>query len=138
MNRTRLLRKALKYATEKHKNQLDDSGKSYIVHPIQVCEILSMVANDDTNLLAAAYLHDVIEDCGVTYFDLERNFNKDIADLVMEVTKIVINRVKYFPRLSTQRGIMLKFADRLSNISRMESWSEKRKKHYLKSSKFWK
>ena len=44
----------------------------------------------------------------------------------------------YFPRLKTQRGIVLKFADRISNLSRMESWDDNRKNHYLRKSKFWK
>ena len=42
------------------------------------------------------------------------------------------------PRLKTKRGIILKFADRLSNLSRIESWDKKRQEHYLKKSKFWK
>ena len=44
----------------------------------------------------------------------------------------------YFPRLKSQTGIMLKLADRLSNISRMQSWSKKRRSHYLRKTKFWK
>ena len=99
---------------------------------------LQRVSNDP-NLLAAAYLHDVVEDCGVTYEDLVREFNQDIADLVMEVTHEG-DKTKgyYFPRLHSKRGIMLKFADRLSNISRMDSWSESRQNQYLRKSKFWK
>jgi (p)ppGpp synthase/HD superfamily hydrolase len=44
----------------------------------------------------------------------------------------------YFPRLKTREGIMIKLADRLSNISRMDSWDIARREHYLKKTKFWK
>lgn len=134
-----LTQKALKFAMEKHKGQVDDQGLPFILHPMQVARILDSVT-DDINLIASALLHDTIEDTGATYEELKREFNEDIANLVYEVTKEgkKDNHGFYFPRLKTQRGIMLKFADRLSNISRMEAWDEKRRQHYLKSSKFWK
>lgn len=136
----KLVDKALKFAKQKHKDQLDDNGRPYIIHPIQAADILDIVASGDANLIASAYLHDVIEDCGVTYEELVKEFNKDIADLVNEVSHEGQKDVKgrYFPRLKTKRGIMLKFADRLSNLSRMESWNEKRQEDYLRKSKFWK
>ncbi len=132
--------KALKFATIKHRGQLDDTNKPYIIHPCQVVDILRKVAPNDENLLCAGYLHDTIEDTKTTYEELVGEFGQDVADLVMEVTHEGSKEKKgyYFPRLKTQRGIMLKFADRLSNISRMEAWDEERKAHYLKRSKFWK
>lgn len=133
-----IIKRAMKFAEKKHKGQIDDDGKEFMVHPLQVYTILSTTTFDE-NLLAAALLHDTIEDTDTTYEDLVKAFNKDIADLVNEVTHEG-NKIKgyYFPRLKTKRGIMLKFADRLSNISRMRSWSEQRKEHYLRRSKFWK
>lgn len=135
-----ITRKALEFASNKHSGQLDDTGKPYILHPMQVQEILWAVAPDDENLLAAAYLHDTLEDTETTYEELVEEFNQDVADLVNEVTHdgAKDNYGLYFPRLHTQRGIVLKFADRLSNLSRMETWAEDRKTHYLKKSKFWK
>lgn len=135
-----LLNKALKFARVKHKGQYRDDGVTpYVVHPMQVAQILTLLFKDE-NLICAALLHDVIEDTDTTYEDLKKEFNMDIADLVMEVTKKegILGRAATFPNLKTQRGIMLKFADRLSNISDMKSWSEKKKEWYLKSSKFWK
>lgn len=133
----KIIMKAIAYASKKHRGQLDDTGKPYMVHPSQVAQILMRVT-DDENLIAAGYLHDTIEDTDTTYEDLVKEFNKDVADLVMEVThEGKKDTGYYFPRLKTQRGIMLKFADRLSNISRMEAWNEGRKAHYLKKSKFW-
>lgn len=133
-----IITKAREFAVKKHEGVLDDDGKPFIVHPQQVYEMLDVIVEDD-NLLAAAWLHDTLEDTDTTYEELVKEFNKDVADLVNEVTHEGSKDEKgyYFPRLKTQRGIMLKFADRLSNISRMESWTYERKEHYLMRSKFW-
>lgn len=137
-----LLNRARQYAADAHAGQYRDDGKPFINHPITVARILLAAFPDaevDQNLIAAAYLHDTIEDTATTYEDLIREFDQDIADLVMEVThEGDETHGFYFPRLHTQRGIMLKFADRLSNIADMQSWSDDRKAHYLKKSKFWK
>jgi (p)ppGpp synthase/HD superfamily hydrolase len=135
-----LLDKAILFAKQKHYNQKDDNGNYYFEsHCCQVAEILKLVTNDE-NLIAAGYLHDTLEDTSTNYDELKLSFNKDVADLVLEVTKAGEKDSKgfYFPNLITQRGIILKFADRLSNLSRMESWGEKRKEQYLRKSKFWK
>jgi len=126
MTAEKLITKAYNYAQEKHKDQKDDNGYPYFNHPNQVAEILKKVTLRDPELICAAYLHDVIEDCEVTYEELREEFSEDIADLVNEVSHEGKKDVKgfWFPRLKTQRGIMLKFADRLSNISRMESWDD--------------
>ena len=127
------------YATVAHDGVLDDAGNPYIEHPIAVADIVWGLTKDK-NLTAAAYLHDVIEDTETTHTDLELIFGKDVADLVNEVTHEGKKDSKgyYFPRLKTQRGILLKFADRLHNLSRMEAWDEKRKEQYMRKSKFWK
>jgi GTP pyrophosphokinase len=126
------------FAKQNHKGQVDDDGNPYFNHPCQVANILRMVT-DNPNIIASAFLHDTVEDCGVTHEELCERFNKEIADLVMEVTHEGTNDNKgyYFPRLHSKEGIMIKFADRLSNLSRMDSWAIKRQEHYLKKSKFW-
>lgn len=130
-----LEKQAFTFASLKHKDQCDDAGRSYFdAHIVQVVEILKLVTQD-VNLICAAYLHDTIENCNVTYDEINNLFNKEIADLVLEVTKESQNN---FPKLKSRNAILLKFADRLSNLSRMESWSEDRKLKYLASSKFWK
>ncbi|MDD3940557.1 MAG: HD domain-containing protein [Candidatus Pacebacteria bacterium] len=134
------LLKAIAFAQEKHRGQLDDSGKDYFEeHCLQVYNILNTVT-EDQNLLCAALLHDTYEDTDTTYEEVLQIFGRDIADLVNEVTQEGQKDSKgyYFPRLKTERGILLKFADRLSNLSRMEAWDDKRREHYLKKSKFWK
>jgi (p)ppGpp synthase/HD superfamily hydrolase len=134
-----VIQKAAYFATEAHRGQKRDDGFPFISHPIQVATILEQVT-DDENLIAAALLHDVIEDTEIDYDNLRDVFGEDIADLVNEVTHegSPDSQGFYFPRLKTQRGIMLKFADRLSNLSDMRSWDIKRRDHYLKKSKFWK
>jgi GTP pyrophosphokinase len=131
--------KAYNFAFDKHNGQKDDCGKPYFLHVLQTAQIIEQVT-DDEDLICAAYLHDTIEDTKTTYEELTKEFNKEIADLVMEVSHDGSNDNYgyYFPRLKTQNGIMLKFADRLSNISRMESWDIGRREHYLKKSTFWK
>lgn len=134
-----IVEKASNFAMEKHHNQKDDSGEPYFNHLVQVASILFNVTSD-LDIIAAAYLHDTIEDTDTTYEELVDNFGKRIADLVMEVThdgkKDAVGY--WFPRLNTREGILIKFADRLSNLSRMDPWTEERKQHYLKRSKFWK
>ena len=128
-----LLDKAIKVATKVHKGQFYNNGQ-FIAHPLLTALILKMVGADE-NLICAGFLHDTLEETSLTYKDLKKKFNKDIADLVKEVTESEYNT---FPNLHTQRGIMLKFADRLSNIANIGSWDKKRQEKYLKKSKFWK
>lgn len=132
--------KAKMFAIEKHLGQYDDDGKDYFTsHLFQVFKIIEIIATDDEGLLCAALLHDTIEDTDTTYEELLSLFGEDIANLVYEVTHEGEKDSKgfYFPRLKSQRAIVLKFADRLSNLSRMNNWDNKRKEQYLKKSKFW-
>lgn len=130
---------AIEFAKEKHENQLDDGGLPYFNHLEQVANIVKLVTNDK-NIIAAAYLHDTLEDTDTKFSELCDLFNPIVANLVYEVTHEgeKDNLGYYFPRLKSRDAILIKFADRLSNLSRMEPWTEKRQKHYLRKSKFWK
>jgi (p)ppGpp synthase/HD superfamily hydrolase len=134
----RLVDKALEFASERHKGQLDDQGRPYFfAHIVQVHSILKDVT-DDEEILCAGILHDVIEDTDTTYDDLIREFNKPIADLVDELTQHGDWETGYyFPHLKTRKAIMVKFADRLSNLSRMNDWPGDRQEEYLGMSRFW-
>ena len=133
----RLEDKALEFAAEKHKGQLDDQGRPYFfAHIVQVHGLLNEVT-DDEEVLCAGLLHDVIEDTDTTYEELIHEFNKEIADLVMELTYEENETGRYFPRLSTRKAIMVKFADRLSNLARMVDWPGDWQQDYLNESKFW-
>lgn len=132
--------KARTFAAVKHQLQKDDDGNDYYMHHlVPVCEALIVLTNDE-EVLMAGILHDVLEDTDTTYEELVKEFGKRVADLVDEVTDEgkADSYGKYFPRLKSKDAIMIKLIDRASNISRMGSWNEKRKQHYLNKTKFWK
>ena len=132
------LQDVMEFAFEMHKTQVDDDGNPYMMHVCQVVDLLKQVT-DDEDIIAAAYLHDTVEDCNVSYAGIKEKFGKRIADLVLEVTHDDYrDKGHTFPRLHSKEGIMIKFADRLSNISRMQPWDKERQEHYLRRSKFWK
>jgi GTP pyrophosphokinase len=134
----RLEDKALEFAAEKHKGQLDDQGRPYFfAHIVQVHGLLNEVT-DDEETLCAGLLHDILEDTETTYEELIREFNKEIADLVMELTYEGDNDSgRYFPRLRTRKAVVVKFADRLSNLARMVDWPGDWQQDYMDESKFW-
>lgn len=139
MPKSEIIEKAKAFALDKHRNQKDDNGFPYFFHVEQVARILGIVTKE-LELIACGYLHDTLEDTETTFEELKKNFGERIASLVLEVThegKKDENGY-YFPRLQSKDAILIKFADRLSNLSRMESWSEERQNQYLRKSKFWK
>ena len=133
-----LVDKALEYASEKHKGQLDDQDRPYFfAHLVQVHSILKDVT-DDVETLCAGILHDVIENTNTSYDDLIHEFNKPVADLVLELTqKGDRDTGYYFSKLHSRKAVMVKFADRLSNLSRMDDWPGDKQLAYLEMSKFW-
>lgn len=135
-----LVAKARQFAMIAHLGQKDDEGQDYFkVHVRKVALMVKHLTND-ANVISAAYLHDVIEDAEVSEEKLRKEFGNKITDLVMELTHegVADEHGYYFPRLKSAEAIMIKMIDRASNISRMNAWSDKRKAHYLKNSKFWK
>jgi guanosine-3',5'-bis(diphosphate) 3'-pyrophosphohydrolase len=83
-----LVLQALAFATEKHRGQVrkDADATPYIQHPIALASLLWEVGVQDAEVLAAAILHDTIEDTPTTHAELEETFNRAVADLVAEVT----------------------------------------------------
>src|SRR3954468_20632459 len=79
---------ALAFATEKHRGQVrkDADATPYIQHPIALASLLWEVGIQDAEVLAAAILHDTIEDTPTTHDELEKEFGREVADLVAEVT----------------------------------------------------
>lgn len=135
-----LITKARNYAMIKHMGQTRGDGSPYIFHPLRVSQYLEISCQrKDENLIAAGALHDVIEDCNVSYETLKKEFNKDIADLVLEVTKVKPDKktAAYFPHLKTWRGKILKFFDRADNIADHGGWDDEKMEWYLSQSKFW-
>ena len=135
-----LVNKAWLFAKQAHEGQLDDDGKSYFnAHCCHVANILRASGCSD-EVIAVGLLHDVMEDCEVYYSALVMNFGQVVADLVMEVTHEGTDDSVgyYFPKLHSRDGIMIKLADRMSNLMRMDSWNIARQEHYLKKTRFWK
>ena len=132
------MERARAYALLHHGGQLDDCDQPYINHPIAVAVIVSGITKDE-EVISSAYLHDVIEDTDVTYAMLLEEFGYRIADLVNEVTHEGQKDEKgfFFPRLHSTEAIMIKLADRLHNLSRMEPWAQKRQDQYLRKTVFW-
>ena len=133
-----LVERAIRFAKEKHKGQVDDEGVDYfLAHCSQVARIVREVCSDE-RVIAAAYLHDTLKDTDTTYDNLNVEFGYYVADLVFQVTHEGNKETGYyFPNLNSRDAILIKFADRLSNLSRMGSWSKERQEHYLRKSKFW-
>ncbi|MCH2531164.1 MAG: bifunctional (p)ppGpp synthetase/guanosine-3',5'-bis(diphosphate) 3'-pyrophosphohydrolase [Dehalococcoidia bacterium] len=78
---------ALNYASNAHQGQLRESGEPFIEHPISIALRLADMRLDTTTI-QAALLHDVIEDCGISFKQLETDFSNDVAKLVDGVTKL--------------------------------------------------
>lgn len=133
------IEKAREFAKVKHQGQVDDEGKDYFkAHICQVVAILEEVT-DDWRIICAGYLHDILEDTETTFLELAREFASNVPQLVYEVTHEGDKEHGfYFPRLHSKEAVLIKFADRLSNLSRMKGWNEERQSHYLRRSKFWK
>ena len=130
----KLIRKALDVAVEAHKDQRRKSGEAYIFHPIAVAKIVASEIGLGATSIAAALMHDVVEDTDITVEDIERMFNPKIAKIVEGLTKIA--KVKTDENISLQaenfrkmlltlnddvRVILIKIADRLHNMQTMES-----------------
>lgn len=135
-----IITKAYNFARMKHGNTLDDNGEDYVdAHLLQVAQIVAILTKDK-EMVAAALLHDTVEDTNTTPIEIFNEFGPRIASLVIEVTHEgkKDNYGYYFPYLFTRDGYLLKFADRASNLSRMQAWDESRRQHYMRKSKFWK
>lgn len=130
----KLIRKAFDVAVDAHKDQRRKSGEAYIFHPIGVAKIVASEIGLGATGIAAALLHDVVEDTPITVDDLEKLFNPKIAQLVEGLTKI--SQVKKDMNISMQaenfrkmlltlnddvRVILIKIADRLHNMQTMDS-----------------
>lgn len=82
-----LVRKAYKFADEAHLGQMRKNGLPYITHPISVAALCAEWKLD-AQAIAAALMHDVLEDCGVTKLEIVTQFGATVADLVDGLTKL--------------------------------------------------
>ncbi|MBE7077605.1 MAG: bifunctional (p)ppGpp synthetase/guanosine-3',5'-bis(diphosphate) 3'-pyrophosphohydrolase [Clostridiales bacterium] len=133
-----ILQKAYDYAKEAHANQKRASGEPYFIHPCAVADIL-MDLGLDAATIAAALLHDVIEDTESTAEDISREFGDEVLNLVSGVTKLekivfksqedaeAENFRKIFVAMAKDmRVIIIKLADRLHNMRSLNFLSKER------------
>lgn len=135
-----LLERAYYYAEEAHSGQKRASGEAYFIHPCAVAKILIDLGLDSATI-AAAFLHDVIEDTPVTEYDIRTAFGDEILALVSGVTKLdkivfksreeeeAENFRKIFVAMAKDiRVIIIKLADRLHNMRSLNFLSIERQK----------
>ena len=115
-------------AAEAHRTQMRSSGESYINHPLAVATIVADIGLDEISV-AAALLHDAVEDTEITLADVEEHFGAEVAGIVDGVTKL--ERIQFDSREAQQaatmrkmlvamasdlRVLVIKLADRLHNM----------------------
>ena len=141
-----LVIRAIEFAAKKHRMQRrkDSDASPYINHPIALMHVLCIDGGiRDPKILAAAALHDTIEDTETTPNELVAEFGADVADLVVEMTddkslpkverkRLQIERARHM----TRDGALVKLADKICNLRDMaasppESWSLERRIEYF-------
>ena len=129
-----LIRQAFETAVDAHKEQRRKSGEAYIFHPIAVAKIVASEIGLDATSIAAALLHDVVEDTDYTLNDIEQMFGETVARIVDGLTKIshlkperdVSLQAENFRKMlltlnDDVRVIIIKIADRLHNMQTMDA-----------------
>ena len=157
----KLLDKVFETATDLHNGQLRKDGTPYISHPVEVALILAKL-EFNIDVVCAALLHDVVEDCGYTLEQISENFNLNIAEMVDAVS--AIDKTKYvfdendiyedvnFVKSSVEEqtfkklisigkknpmGFAIKFADRLHNLRTIECFDYNKQLEKVRESEKW-
>ncbi|HEU5457227.1 MAG TPA: bifunctional (p)ppGpp synthetase/guanosine-3',5'-bis(diphosphate) 3'-pyrophosphohydrolase, partial [Terracidiphilus sp.] len=127
-----LIRKAWEFCVQHHEGQMRASGEPYIVHPLEVAEVLAEMKLDAT-AIAAGLLHDAVEDTPATSEEIAAGFGDQVAHIVEGVTKI--DKIQFANRedrqaenvrkmllamVSDVRVVLIKLADRLHNMRTLE------------------
>jgi guanosine-3',5'-bis(diphosphate) 3'-pyrophosphohydrolase len=127
-----LIRKAWDFCVQHHQGQMRASGEPYIIHPLEVAEVLAEMKMDAT-AIAAGLLHDAVEDTPATNEEIEAGFGDQVAHIVEGVTKI--DKIQFANREDRQaenvrkmllamvtdvRVVLIKLADRLHNMRTLE------------------
>ena len=121
------LDEVLSFATQKHQGQKRDDGSEYIIHPKRVSKIIEEIKKDSQNkdvLISASLLHDTLEDTYTSYRELEENFGKEVASIVVELTTApyvtkMIGKARYLAEKMehmSNYALLIKLADRYDNL----------------------
>jgi GTP diphosphokinase / guanosine-3',5'-bis(diphosphate) 3'-diphosphatase len=127
-----IIRKAWTFCLEQHEGQKRASGEPYVIHPLEVAQVLAELKMDST-AIAAGLLHDAVEDTDVTSAEIAKRFGEQVAHIVEGVTKL--DKIKFANREDHQaenirkmllamvtdvRVVIIKLADRLHNMRTLE------------------
>jgi len=127
-----LIRKAWEFCVQHHEGQMRASGEPYIIHPLEVAEVLAEMKLDAT-AISAGLLHDSVEDTPATNEEIGEQFGDQVAHIVEGVTKI--DKIQFANRedrqaenvrkmllamVSDVRVVLIKLADRLHNMRTLE------------------
>jgi GTP pyrophosphokinase len=127
-----LIRKAWEFSVQHHRGQMRASGEPYIIHPLEVAEVLAEMKMDSTSI-AAGLLHDSVEDTPATNEEIAAGFGDQVAHIVEGVTNI--DKIEFANRedrqaenvrkmllamVSDVRVVLIKLADRLHNMRTLE------------------
>ena len=133
---TGLITRAYLASAEAHRGQSRRSGEPYIQHPLAVARIVADLGLDDVTV-AAALLHDAVEDTGITLEEIEQDFGSDVTTIVDGVTKL--DRIKFDTKEAQQaasmrkmlvamakdlRVLIIKLSDRLHNMRTIAAMPE--------------
>jgi GTP pyrophosphokinase len=127
-----IIRKAWFFCLQQHEGQKRASGEPYVIHPLEVGQVLAELKMDST-AIAAGLLHDAVEDTDVTSAEIAKRFGEQVAHIVEGVTKL--DKIKFANREDHQaenirkmllamvtdvRVVIIKLADRLHNMRTLE------------------
>jgi len=127
-----IIRKAWAFCLQQHEGQKRASGEPYVIHPLEVGQVLAELKMDST-AIAAGLLHDAVEDTDVTSAEIAKRFGEQVAHIVEGVTKL--DKIKFANREDHQaenirkmllamvtdvRVVIIKLADRLHNMRTLE------------------
>ena len=141
-----LILKAVHFSAQKHSTQRrkDENASPYINHPISVALAIAQIGGvDDPEILAAALLHDTLEDTDTTPEELEDEFGKKVCEYVLDVTDDKTlpkderkrRQIEHAKKISN--GVaLIKLGDKISNVTDVinnppEDWDNNRRKEYL-------
>ena len=135
----KLIRLAFNTSVDAHKNQRRKSGEPYVFHPIAVAKIVASKIGLDATCIAAALLHDVVEDTEYSEKNIQELFGKKISKIVVGLTKIsklakeenVSLQAENFRKMlltlnDDVRVILIKIADRLHNMQTLDSMTNEK------------
>jgi len=141
-----LILKAAHFAAEKHRDQRrkDKNASPYIIHPISVALAITQIGGvDDPETLAAALLHDTLEDTETTPEELEAEFGKKVCEYVLDVSDDKTlpkderkrRQIEHAKKIS-KGAALIKLGDKISNVTDVinsppEGWDINRRKEYL-------